>query len=128
MRRLTPASIRPPFARYAHAVEVPAGYRLLFLSGQLGVGPDDVAPEGAEAQARLCFANIAAILAEAGMSMADVVRLNAYVAGREHLAGYMRARDAALSGPPPASTLMVVSGFARPEFVVEIEAVAARAP
>lgn len=126
MRRLTPASIRPPFANYAHAVEVAAGSRLLFVSGQLGVGPDDVAPEGAEAQARLCFANIAAILSEAGMEMRDVVRLNAYVAGREHLAGYMRARDAAVGDPPPASTLMVVSGFARPEFVVEIEAVAAR--
>lgn len=126
MRRLTPASIRPPFANYAHAVEVAAGSRLLFVSGQLGVGPDDVAPEGAEAQARLCFANIAAILSEAGMEMRDVVRLNAYVAGREHLAGYMKARDAAVGDPPPASTLMVVSGFARPEFVVEIEAVAAR--
>ena len=128
MRRLTPASIRPPFANYAHSVEVPAGHRLLFVSGQLGVGPDDVAPDGAEAQARLCFANIAAILAEAGMEMRDVVRLNAYVAGREHLAGYMKARDAVVGDPPPASTLMVVSGFARPEFVVEIEAVAARAP
>jgi enamine deaminase RidA (YjgF/YER057c/UK114 family) len=126
MRRLTPASIRPPFANYAHAVEVVAGSRMLFVSGQLGFGPDDAAPEGAEAQARLCFANIAAILAEGGMEMRDVVRLNAYVAGREHLAGYMRARDAVVGDPPPASTLMVVSGFARPEFVVEIEAVAAR--
>ena len=37
-----------------------------------------------------------------------------------------RSRDAALAGvPPPASTLMVVSGFARPEFLVEVEAVAA---
>jgi enamine deaminase RidA (YjgF/YER057c/UK114 family) len=126
MRRLTPATIRPPFARYAHGVEVPAGARVVFVSGQLGVGPDDVAPEGAEAQARLCFANIAAILADAGMTLADVVRLNAYVTGREHLAGYMKARDDAVGDPPPASTLMVVSGFARPEFVVEIEAVAAR--
>ncbi len=128
MRRLTPPSIRPPFARYAHAVEVPAGARLLFVSGQLGVGPDDAAPEGAEAQARLCFANIAAILADAGMGPGDIVRLNAYVAGREHLAGYMRARDAAVGDPPPASTLMIVSGFARPEFLVEVEAVAAQCP
>lgn len=127
MRRLTPPALRPPFARYAHGVEVPAGARLVFVSGQLGVGPDDVAPEGAEAQARLCFRNIAEILAEAGMTLADVVRFNAYVTGREHLAGYMAARDAAVgANPPPASTLMIVSGFARPEFVVEVEAVAAR--
>jgi enamine deaminase RidA (YjgF/YER057c/UK114 family) len=127
MRRLTPPSLRPPFARYAHGVEVPAGARLVVVSGQLGVGPDDVAPEGAEAQARLCFANIAAILANAGMTLADVVRFNAYVSGREHLPGYMAARDAVVGpNPPPASTLMIVSGFARPEFVVEVEAIAAR--
>jgi enamine deaminase RidA (YjgF/YER057c/UK114 family) len=132
VRRITPDSIRPPFARYAHAVEVPAQARLIFVSGQLGVGPDDWAPEGAEEQTRLCLANIAAVLAEAGMTLADLVRLNAYVCGREHLAGYMRARDAVLAealgeGEPPASTLMIVGGFARPEFVVEIEAVAASA-
>ena len=126
MRPLTPASIRPPFARYSHGVEVPPGARLVAVSGQLGVGSDDVAPEGAEAQARLCFANIAAILAEARMGLADVIRLNAYVTGREHLAGYMRARDAMVGDPPPASTLMIVSGFARPEFVVEVEALAAK--
>lgn len=126
MRRITPQAIRPPFANYAHGIEVPAGARLVVVSGQLGVGPDDVAPEGAEAQARLCFANIAAILAEAGMTLADVVRFNAYVSGREHLQGYMAARDAIIGSPPPASTLMIVSGFARPEFVVEVEAIAAR--
>lgn len=126
MRRITPTTIRPPFARYAHGVEVPPGARLVVVSGQLGVGPDDVAPDGAEAQARLCFANIAAVLAEAGMTLADVVRFNAYVSGREHLAGYMAARDGVIGTPPPGSTLMIVSGFARPEFVVEVEAIAAR--
>lgn len=125
MRHLTPATIRPPFARYAHAVETPPGARLLAISGQLGVGPDDVAPAGAEAQADLCFANIAAILAAAGMGPRDVLRLNAYVTGREHLAGYMAARDRFIADPAPASTLMIVAGFARPEFVVEIEALAA---
>lgn len=126
-RAVTPRSIRPPFARYSHAVETPPGSRLLVLSGQLGVGVDDVAPEGAEAQAALCFSNIAAILAEAGMGAEHIVRLNAYVTGREHLAGYMRARDAFVAAlpVPPASTLMIVAGFTRPEFVVEVEALAA---
>lgn len=126
MRPLSPPSIRKPFARYSHGVEVAPGARLVAVSGQLGVGPDDRAPEGAEAQARLCFANIAAILAEAGMTLADVIRLNAYVTDRAHMAGYMAARDALVGDPPPASTLMIVGGFTRPEFVVEIEALAAR--
>lgn len=127
MRALVPATIRPPFARYAHGVEVPAGYRLVATSGQLGVAPDDTVPEGTRAQADLCFANITAILAEAGMSPGDVVRINAYVTGRGHMPGYMAARDAWLAGVDnlPASTLMVVSGFTRAEFTVEVEVLAA---
>lgn len=97
----------------------------MLTSGQLGVGPNERVPADCEAQAELCFANIAAILAEDGMTLANVVRLNAYVTGREHLQAYMRARDRQFPGTPPASTLIIVSGFARPEFVVEIEAIAA---
>jgi 2-iminobutanoate/2-iminopropanoate deaminase len=128
MRRLNPGSIHPPFANYAHGVEIPAGCRVVFCSGQLGIGRDGAIPENVEAQAHLCFRAIAAILGEAGMTMSDIVRLNAYVSSAEHLGGYMRARDQFVSSPPPASTLMIVSGFARPEFKVEIEAVAAREP
>lgn len=128
MRALTPAAMRPPFARYAHGVAVPERARWVLTSGQLGVASDDSVPEGAEAQARLCFANCAAILAEAGMGPADVVRINAFVTGREHMAGYMAARDEWLAGITrlPASTLVIVSGFTRPEFVVEVEVTAAR--
>lgn len=127
LAHLTPHTIRPPFARYSHSVVVPAGARLLFCSGQLGIGPDEHVPPEAEAQARLCFANISAILREAGMGVAEVVRINAYVTAREHLPAYMRARDEFLQHihPPPASTLMIVSGFARPEFLVEVEVIAA---
>ena len=60
------------------------------------------------------------------MSLGDIVRLNAYVSAAEYLAGYMKVRDEFVSNPPPASTLMIVQGFARPEFKVEIEAIAAR--
>jgi 2-iminobutanoate/2-iminopropanoate deaminase len=125
LRALTPASIRPPFARYSHGIAVPAGYRLVVTSGQLGIGSDERIPPGCEAQAELCFANIAAILADDRMTLADVVRLNAYVTGREHMQGYMRVRDRQFPGTPPASTLVIVSGFTRPEFVVEIEVIAA---
>jgi enamine deaminase RidA (YjgF/YER057c/UK114 family) len=128
MPALTPTHIRPPFGRYSHGVEVVAGSRLVFCSGQLGVGPDDLVPDGVEAQTRLCFENIAAILREARLSLSDVVRINAYVTAREHMQGYMKVRNAHVGEPPPASTLMIVSGFTRPEFVVEVEAIAAAPP
>lgn len=126
MRVLNPASIRPPFARYSHGVEVQAGARLVFCSGQLGIAADGGIPEDVAAQADLCFANIAAILGEAGMDLADIVRIDAYVTAREHMAGYMLSRDRHVATPPPASTLMIVGGFTREEFKVEIEVVAAR--
>jgi 2-iminobutanoate/2-iminopropanoate deaminase len=128
MRRLNPEAIHAPFANYAHGIEVEAGARIIFCSGQLGIGRDGAVPDDVEAQARLCFRAIAAILGEASMSLNDLVRLNAYVASAQYLGGYMRVRDEFVSSPPPASTLMVVHGFARPEFKVEIEAVAARTP
>ena len=127
MRALAPASIRPPFARYSHGIAIPAGHRLVVTSGQLGISSDETIPAECEQQADLCFANITAILAEDGMTLANVVRLNAYVTAREHMQGYMRSRDRHFQGMPPASTLMVVSGFTRPEFFVEIEAIAAAA-
>jgi enamine deaminase RidA (YjgF/YER057c/UK114 family) len=124
---LAPSAIAPPFARYAHGVEVPDGCRLIFTSGQLALAPDGTVPESAEAQAALIFGNLDAILGEAGAGAADVVRINAYVTDRAHMAGYMAARDRWLSGVErlPASTLVVVSGFTRPEFKVEVEVVAA---
>ena len=124
-RFLTPKSIRPPFARYSHGVEVPAGKRLVVCSGQLGIGPDDSIPEDAGAQAELCFSNIVAVLAEAGLGLKDIVRINAYVTDRAHMKPYMAVRDRLVGDPPPASTLMIVSGFTRPEFKVEIEVIAA---
>jgi len=121
----TPTTIRAPFARYSHAVEVPPGARLVVCSGQLGIGPGDAIPEDAGAQAELCFANIDAILNDAGMSLSDIVRINAYVSDRQYLRAYMDVRDRLFSDPAPASTLMIVSGFAREEFKVEVEAMAA---
>ena len=126
LTRHTPPSIRRPFANYVHGVEVPPGARLLVCSGQLGIAPDDAIPPDTEGQTRLCFENIGAILRAAGMNFTDLVRLNAYVTGREHLAPYMAVRDLYVPTPPPASTLMIVSGFARPDFTVEIEALAAK--
>lgn len=125
MKHHTPSSIRAPFARYSHGVEVPAGHRLMLCSGQLSITTDDQIPESSEVQTELCFQNVAAVLESAGMGLADVVRINAFVTDRAHLPGYMKVRDRLFADPAPASTLMIVSGFAREAFKVEIEVIAA---
>jgi 2-iminobutanoate/2-iminopropanoate deaminase len=122
---LNPAGIRAPFGRYSHGIAIPGGARLVLCSGQLGVGPDDAVPTTVEGQAERCFENIKAILAEAGLGLRDIVRINAFVTAREHMRAYMAVRDRYVGDPPPASTLMIVSGFTRPEFLVEVEATAA---
>jgi enamine deaminase RidA (YjgF/YER057c/UK114 family) len=126
LRHLIPKTIRTPFARYSHAVEVPAGACWLLCSGQLGISTTDQIPDSTEEQAMLCFEAIGACLKEAGMTFADIVRINAYVTDRAHMAPYMAVRDRYVALPPPASTLMIVGGFTRPEFKVEIEAIAAK--
>lgn len=127
MTPLNPTTIAPPFARYAQGTLTEPGVRLLATSGQLGLSVDGDVPDGAKAQAEVCFANIDAILSAGDADRSHVVRLNAYVTDRAHMAGYMAARDEWLAGSDnlPASTLVIVSGFTRPEFVVEIEALAA---
>jgi enamine deaminase RidA (YjgF/YER057c/UK114 family) len=124
---INPASIRAPFAEYSHAVQVTTPARMVFASGQLGVSPDDKIPEDAEAQAVLCFENIKAILAEAGMTMEDVVRFTAYVTDRAYFPIYGAVRSRYVPGNAFASTLVIVSGFTRPEFKVEVEVTAVRA-
>jgi 2-iminobutanoate/2-iminopropanoate deaminase len=118
-----PPSVRKPFGRYSHGLEValPGGGRMLTASGQLGLTVDDVIPEDIEAQAALCFDALKAILESAGMDFSHVVRLGGFVTDRAYFQTYMRVRDRYTSDPPPASTLLVISGFTRPEFKVEVE-------
>lgn len=122
---LNPAGIRPAFGRYSHGIAVPANARLVFCSGQLGVRANDTLPPTFTAQAEICFENVRAILAEAGLGLEDIVRINAFVTERAHMKEYMAVRDRYVADPPPASTLVIVSGFTRPEFLVEIEVIAA---
>ena len=108
---LAPKSIKPPFARYSHGVAVPAGKRLVLCSGQVGIRADDSVPEDAGAQAELCFANIAAILGEAGLGLQDIVRINAYVTDRAHLRPYMDVRDRLFADPAFRDRVIVPNMF-----------------
>lgn len=120
-KAINPSSIREPYARYAHGVLAPAGGRLLVSSGQLGVSADDQIPEDVEAQCVLCFENLKAILAEAGMDFENVVRFTAFVTDRAYFPIYGAVRNRYVKGDAFASTLVIVSGFTLPQFKVEVE-------
>jgi enamine deaminase RidA (YjgF/YER057c/UK114 family) len=122
-----PATAVAPFGNYSQAVEAAAGLRWLHLSGQVGVTPDGATQVGMEAQARAAFANLAALLAAAEMGFEDVVKLGIFVTGLDDVGAYRRVRDEVMGEVHVASTLLVVAGLARPEWVIEIEAIAAKA-
>ena len=121
-----PPSVRKPFGAYNHGLLVPPGASLLVTSGQLGIAPDDSIPRDVTAQAELCFEAIRAILEEAGMTFADVIRISGFVTKREDFAPYMAVRDRYTLDPKPVSTLIIVGGFTRAEFLVEVEVTAAK--
>jgi len=123
----TPQSIAPTNGSYSHGVEVPPNSRLLYVAGQIPVRMDGSIPESIEEQTEIVWRNILAILAEAGMSITDVVKINSYLTRAENFARFAATRAKFLSGHKPASTTAVVTALAKPEFLIEVEAIAAKA-
>jgi 2-iminobutanoate/2-iminopropanoate deaminase len=125
-RRLEPPGLTPPFATYAHGVEVPASSRFVFGAGQVGVRPDGSVGEGVEEQAEILWDNIRQVLAESDMEIADIVQLNMIMVDPSDRDGAMRVRDAVLGDHRPASTLMYIAQLAAPEWLIEIDYIAAK--
>lgn len=123
-----PPGVRPPFGNYHHGAQISTEGSAIWLasSGQLGITEDDEVPESPLAQATLCFEALQQILAGADMNFSHVIRLTAYVTDREYFKDYMSVRDQYVKDPAPASTLLIVSGFTRPEFKVEVELLAVK--
>lgn len=123
-REIRPDAIAPPAANYAHAILTEATARWLHTSGVVPTRPDGSVPSELADQAGTVWANIGAMLADAGMGPVDVVSVTTYVVVGEELAPVMAARDAFLGGRRVASTLVTVPALARPEWRMEIAVVA----
>jgi 2-iminobutanoate/2-iminopropanoate deaminase len=126
MKTYAPKTVAAPAGPYSHGVEIPASARVLHLSGQIGLAPDGTVPADFEGQATQCWKNIKAILAEAGMGVENLVKCTHFLTRAEDVAAYGRIRARELGDARPASTLLVISALARPNFLVEVEATAAK--
>jgi enamine deaminase RidA (YjgF/YER057c/UK114 family) len=100
--------------------------RLVFGSGQTGVDTDGRIGEDIEEQSRLLWRNIEAVLAGAGMKISDIAQLTMLLVRREDLATAREIREEYLDGHRPASTLLFVAGLAHPDWLIEVDFVAAR--
>jgi enamine deaminase RidA (YjgF/YER057c/UK114 family) len=127
LKAVNPWSWQDSF-HFSQAVEAPGGRSVVFLAGQTSVDPDGVPlyPRDMRAQLKKAFDNLDLVLEQAGLSPANLVRLNYYVTD---MAAYAGARDvvAAKLGAlavKPSGCLLGVTCLAHPELMVEIEATA----
>ncbi|MEM7337667.1 MAG: RidA family protein [Actinomycetota bacterium] len=120
-----PDSVFPPYANYAHAVEVPAGARLLFISGLNGYESDgESMPSDFEGQADLIWGHLETVLANADMSIENLVSLRIYLAHPALDPANVEILKRRL-GTHHAARTVICAGMLEPGWLVEIEAVAA---
>jgi 2-iminobutanoate/2-iminopropanoate deaminase len=109
---------------FVHAIEVRNPSRFLFISGTMGLDSDGVPGATLEGQLELIWANLRVILAEAGMSVDNIVRLTSYLRDPSYAEANAKARVAALGGRRIPTTAIVAQTLAS-DWSVEIEVVAA---
>jgi 2-iminobutanoate/2-iminopropanoate deaminase len=102
LNKLNPPSICAPLGAYTHGIEITPGARVVHVSGQVGMRPDGRVAEGIEAQLRCAW---------------DERRTSRFIRG------FARS----ICDARPSATAVCVSALAAPEFLCEIEAIAAKA-
>lgn len=122
--RHNPAGVAPPEGGYSHGVEVPAGQRLLFVSGQIPAQRDGTVPLDFEGQCRAAWANVLAVLASARLGPQHLVKVTTYLTDRTQAAANGRIRRECLGDLRPALTVVVAQTLESP-WLLEIEAIAA---
>jgi enamine deaminase RidA (YjgF/YER057c/UK114 family) len=124
---LNRAAVAQRIGKYSDGMLVQPDLRWVFTSGTPGLMPDGTCPEGITAQAEWAWRNVLAILEEGGMGVQDLVKVTHYLTRAQDIPAYVAVRARFLGEVRPASMLLVVPALVRPEFVVEVEACAARA-
>jgi len=125
MKRHDPPGVAGPFASYSHGVELDEPTRFLFGAGQAGVDADGRIGEGIEEQAALVWRNIGEVLRAADMGIEHLVQITMLLLDREDYPAARAVREGVLGDHRPASTLVYVNGLANPEWLIEIDFVAA---
>ena len=124
-RFFNPAGVPGPFNTYSHGALVEGPVRFLFGAGQAGVDSDARIGDGIEEQSRLVWQHIVTILAEADMTVENIVQLNMLLLDRDHRGPASAVRNEFLGDHRPTSTLMIVSGLANPDWLIEVDFIAA---
>ena len=119
--------VNPTGGRYSQVGEIAKGGQVFYMAGQTAGTPDGSPPASDMAgQAAQVWRNIAAVLKGCGMTTANIVKTTTYLTGADGIPAWREAQKAALGDVNPASTLLIISRLARPEFLIEVDVVAAK--
>ena len=122
---IQPKTLSDPRPRYSQGI-LATGGKLLFIAGQTASDKDgNVVGKGdIEAQAHQVFKNLSAVLKEVGGSLDNLVMTTTYITDREYREGYNRVRMQYYKKSAPTSTLVIITGLANPDYLIEINGVA----
>jgi 2-iminobutanoate/2-iminopropanoate deaminase len=125
--RTNPEGIAKPFSNYSHVVTAEGAQKLVFCAGQVGADVDGkvLPPDDFDAQAKMVMANLTKALAAGGAKISDVTKITIYICNPHDVPKARGILHTYFAGQPPASTLCILRGLANPNFLLEIEAIAA---
>lgn len=122
-----PAALGEPLGKYSH---LSSAGGLVFVAGQVGIHADGrLAGPDLPAQMRQVFANIGAALGASGGGFSDVMKFTTYLTDASLIAPFYETREELFAdlypdGKYPPNTLLVIDRLVRPEYLLEIEAIA----
>ena len=125
--RINPKTISKPFTNYAHVVTVEGAKKLVFCAGQVAADVDGkvLPPDDFGAQTKMVMKNLKNALAAGGAKLSDVTKVTIYICNPHDVPKARGLLQTYFEGHPPGSTLCILRGLANPNFLLEIEAIAA---
>jgi 2-iminobutanoate/2-iminopropanoate deaminase len=122
---IQPKTLSDPRPRYSQGILTEGG-KLLFVAGQTASDNDNnvVGKGDIEAQTEQVFKNLRAVLEEAGGTLDNLVMTTTYITDRKYREGYNRVRMQYYKTSSPTSTLVIITGLAHPDYLIEINGIA----
>jgi 2-iminobutanoate/2-iminopropanoate deaminase len=127
IKRINPKTISKPFTNYAHVVTVEGAKKLVFCAGQVAADVDGkvLPPDDFAAQTKMVMKNLKNALAAGGAKLSDVTKVTIYICNPHDVSKARAILQDYFGKHPPGSTLCILRGLANPNFLLEIEAIAA---
>lgn len=125
--RSNPDNIAKPFSNYSHVVTVEGAQKLVFCAGQVAADVEGkvLPPDDFSAQTRMVMKNLENALGAGGARLSDVTKVTIYICNPHDVPKARAILFDYFGAHPPASTLCILRGLANPNFLLEIEAIAA---